>query len=252
MDAAAPTTGLPAAPAKPRPVTPPASREEAPTARGAVEPHANERGSLPSAATSVRITGGTSRLNPALASGYQQLLAGDLDAARVSYEQALKADPHNVDALNALATLASRDGQTDRAQSLYVRALTADPKNATALAGLIGLSPQVDPVQAESRLKSALSGLQDDPAQVATVQFALGNLYAAQRRWNEAQHAYFQAYAADAGNPDYHYNLAVSLDHLQQTRLAVQFYQSALAAANARPAAFDRAQIQARLNELQR
>jgi tetratricopeptide (TPR) repeat protein len=41
-----------------------------------------------------------------------------------------------------------------------------------------------------------------------TLNFALGNLYAQQGRWNDAQQAYFRAFAGDGDNPDYQFNLA--------------------------------------------
>jgi uncharacterized protein HemY len=82
-------------------------------------------------------------------------------------------------------------------------------------------------------------------------QFALGNLYAGQGRWHEAQQAYFRAYSGEPDNPDYQFNLAVSLDQLRQPRLAAQYYQGALKAAETRHAAFDRTQAATRLRELQ-
>lgn len=68
---------------------------------------------------------------------------------------------------------------------------------------------------------------------------------------SEAQQAYFQAYAADPENPDFIFNVAVSLDQLRKSKLATQYYQMALSAAEARPAGFDRAQVENRLHELQ-
>ena len=61
--------------------------------------------------------------------------------------------------------------------------------------------------------------------------FTLGNQYAQQGRWAEAQQAYFRAYAGDPENPDFAYNLAVSLDQLHQTKLALEYYRRALALA---------------------
>ncbi|MGB5011473.1 MAG: tetratricopeptide repeat protein, partial [Candidatus Dechloromonas phosphoritropha] len=78
-----------------------------------------------------------------------------------------------------------------------------------------------------------------------------GNLYSRQNRWSEAQQVYFNAVAADPDNPDYLFNLAVSLDHLRQPKLAAQHYRLALDAAQRRPAAFDSDRVQLRLAELQ-
>ena len=98
-----------------------------------------------------------------------------------------------------------------------------------------------------SRLKTLLAA----QPQSAELNFTLGNLYARQRRWAEAQQAYFNAVAADADNPDYLFNLAVSLDQLRKPRPAAQHYRLALEAAARRPAAFDGEQVRRRLAELQ-
>ena len=102
-----------------------------------------------------------------------------------------------------------------------------------------------------SRLKTALGNQPDSP----DLYFALGNLYAQQSRWSEAQQAYFRAYAGDPDNADFLFNLAVSLDHLHQNKLAAQYYQMALKTAEAngstRPVSFDRIQVRARISELQ-
>jgi hypothetical protein len=92
------------------------------------------------------------------------------------------------------------------------RALEIDPRNASALAGLAGLSENARPEVLESRL---LRDLAEQPGSAA-LQFMLGNLYAAQGRWGDAQAAYFEAHRLDPGSADIAYNLAVSLDHLGQ------------------------------------
>jgi uncharacterized protein HemY len=85
----------------------------------------------------------------------------------------------------------------------------------------------------------------------APLNFALGNLYAKQARWNEAQQVYFNAVAGDTENPDYLFNLAVSLDQMRQPKLAAQHYRLALDAAERRPAAFDRERLLKRMSQLQ-
>ena len=175
-------------------------------------------------------------------------MSGNLSAARSDYEQVLRNDPRNTDALDGMAAISLSQGQTEAAESYYRRALEVDPKDATAQAGLINLLGSADPLQAESRLKILAASQPEAHAAL----FALGNLYASQDRWRDAQQAYFRAYTADADNPDYQFNLAVSLDHLRQSRLALQYYQSALTAVAAgRPASFDRNQAAARVRELQ-
>jgi tetratricopeptide (TPR) repeat protein len=77
-------------------------------------------------------------------------------------------------------------------------------------------------------------------------------LYAEQGRWGEAQQSFFRAFSADPANPDYLFNLAVSLDQMRQPKTALQYYEKALAAADARPATFERSQVSERVRALQR
>jgi tetratricopeptide (TPR) repeat protein len=85
--------------------------------------------------------------------------------------------------------------------------------------------------------------------QADAVHFALGNLYTQQSRWAEAQQSYFRAYSNAPGNADYVFNLAVSLDHLNQSKLALDYYQRALTQPG--PTNFDKSSVQTRIKELQ-
>lgn len=194
----------------------------------------------------IRVSRGVQQVDPDLSAGYRRFQAGDLSGARKSYEQALRNDPRNVDALNGLAAISAHEGRSAEAQQYYLRALEADPQDATAQSALTLLGESGDPVQTESRLKLLLARQPDAHA----ARFALGNLYASQRQWHEAQQAYFDAHAADPENPDYLFNLAVSLDQLNQPRLALEFYRKALVAASGRPAAYPRDQAESRVREL--
>lgn len=187
------------------------------------------------------------QIYPAVARGYAAFMNGDYAAARREYEAALRADPRSIDALNGMAATAQRSGLTEQAEAYWTRALDVDPKDATAQAGLLALRGPGDPVNAETRLKSIAAAQPDAGA----AHFALGNLYARENRWQEAQQAYFRAYTTDPENPDYLFNLAVSLDQLRQPRLALQYYQNALSAADRRPIAFNREQVATRVRMLQ-
>ncbi len=218
----------------------PAAARPAPTAAApaaAVEPE-----------SPIRITTSRLKLNPQIASAYQSFQSGDLAKAQRDYQQVLKNEPKNIDALHGLAAINLRQGKFEEAENLYLHILEADPKDSAAQVGLIGLRGQVNPTQSESRLKNLLAGQPESP----TLNFTLGNLYAQQGRWNDAQQAYFRAYTGDSENPDYQFNLAVSLDQLRQPRLALKYYQGALAAATQRPAAFDRNQVAGRVSDLQK
>jgi Tfp pilus assembly protein PilF len=195
----------------------------------------------------IRISAAPQKANPLFEQAYQAFNNGDIDLAQAAWQKILRADPKNGDALHGLAAVAQRRGQPDRAADYFLRAIEADPKDALAISGLIALRGQADAQQTESRLKNLLAEQPDSPH----LNFVLGNLLARDGRWADAQQAYFKAHVADPGNPDYLFNLAVSLDQLRQARLAAQYYNQAIGAAAQRPAGFDPAQAAARLKALQ-
>jgi tetratricopeptide (TPR) repeat protein len=178
------------------------------------------------------------------------LAQGDSTQAAAQFLALLAADPHHLEALLGLADIALRQDKGAEAWRYYQAALNAHPQDARAQTGILGLAAaagQVDASMLESRLKTLIA----EAPQAATPHFALGNLFAAQGRWQEAQNAYFEACRRDRTNPDFRFNLAVSLDVLNQPRLAAEQYRAALAAAAGAPANFAAPAVQARLAALQ-
>lgn len=203
--------------------------------------------SAPESGIKFRRDADDTRLDPLLASAYQAFMAGDTGRAENDYRKALQQTPNNRDALLGLAAVAAKRGQAQEAATHYLRVLQLDPRDAAAQAGLIGLRGYADPTLSESRLKTLLAQQPD----AGYLHFALGNLYAYQARWPEAQEAYFNALHGDAGNADYAFNLAVSLDHLDQRKPALVYYQRALTLVKERSASFDSEQLKKRIHELQ-
>lgn len=188
-------------------------------------------------------------IEPGVAAGYAALAEGNVEAARDHYARALAADATNRDALLGMATIALRGGSTNAAQGLYQRVLEIYPRDPYASAQLSALRSGSDAAGAESRVKSLLAN-ESDRASAAPLHFALGNQMAAQGRWPEAQQAYFNAFAAEPDNPDYCFNLAVSLDQIRQPKLAFEHYARALELAQKRRPGFDVARAKARLDQL--
>lgn len=240
---AAPAT--PAATAK-RPAAPPAAARlrPAPAAPRVASPRPRS-----AAATSLVTSRPPPRVHPGVASGYAAYQAGDMERARAGYEQALRDEPGNRDALLGLAAVETHAQQFAAAESVYRRLLLADPRDPFAHAGLLSLRAQrIDPVAAESRVKGLLAV---DPGE-SVLHFSLGNQYAQQGRWAEARQAYGQAAAMDPENPDYAFNLAVSLEHMRLPQPALQQYRRALALALQRTASFDASAAQSRVQQLAR
>jgi len=250
----APQAAQPAAPAAPQGATTPPASSDRPAPPAQKQDAVREavaallRENAP-AAPDVRFAATPRepvRVAPAVAEGYKALAAGDDAAARKAYGAALAIDATNLDALLGMATVEARAGNRLLAASYYGKALDVDPRDATARAGLAALATREQPEGLESQLRSDLARSPASPQ----LHFALGNLLASQNRWNEAQVEFFDAYRLDPANADLAYNLAVSLDHLRQDKLAAEYYDRALKGARASGAQFDAAQAARRLAQL--
>ena len=255
---------LPAPPPQPAPATPQPVQGAAPSQpSAALPPPATLPTQRPQAArlaqrlapgpapapAEVNVARAAPSVHPMVEAGYSAYRAGDLARARAEYQRVLAEEPGNRDALLGVAAVDVRAGRYEAAEGVYQRLLQADPRDAQAQAALIALrGGRVEPIAAESRLKSLLAS---DPGAYA-LNFTLGNQLAQQGRWAEAQQEYFKAFAAEPDNADFAYNLAVSLDHLRQGKLALEYYQRAIMLAKARGASFDLPAAERRAAQLAR
>ncbi|MBV2235816.1 MAG: tetratricopeptide repeat protein [Sterolibacterium sp.] len=178
------------------------------------------------------------------------LQQGDLKMAYMAFRRVLAAEADNRAALHGLAEIALSQNQTDIARNYWQRALQADPQDLRAEIGLISLQARQAPQAAEARLQALLAEQTKAASGSAPLHYALGNLYANQLRWPEAQAAFLQSYQHDPEHPDYLFNLAVSCEQLQQTQQARRFYQLALDAAGQQSASFNLQQARQRLQAL--
>lgn len=184
-------------------------------------------------------------LDPLLQQAYQGYLNGEFDLAVAKYLQVLQHDARNQDALLGLATIAQHRGAMQIAMAYYADVLTIDPHNPLANAGL---SAFANGNERESQLKNWLHEQPDS----ASLHAALGNHYAAEARWSEAQQAYFNAYRLAPDDAEVAFNLAVSLEQLGQGKLAVPYYQRALQLDVGKHADIQRAQLTQHIEALQR
>ena len=159
-----------------------------------------------------------------LTEAYAALNTGNLDASQRLYNQVLRSEPANIDALLGLAAIATQQGNNEEATRRYLKILELDPRHALAQAALVGMLGRADPQSAETRVKQLIAR---EPA-AAYLHFALGITYVDQKRWPDAQQSFFQAHQLQPDNPDYAFNLAVALEHIGQPKTALNFYRRAL------------------------
>ena len=213
------------------------------------EPAQQQRSSDPAnSKTAIRIrrkTGNT-RNTQNLQRAYRAYQRGDMKTARQVYQLVLKRLPRNRDALLGLAAVALSDGKPAQARTYYQQLLELNPADPLVRRALIDLQDDASE-QTTSQIKYWLQTDDDDPA----LQFVLGNRFASNAQWSKAQQAYFHAYTGQPDNADYAFNLAVSLDRLNQPQLAIRYYRIALKNAAMSRATFDRRSAQQRLQTLE-
>ncbi len=199
-----------------------------------------------SASISVTKSQAQSGVNPTLMSAYEAYTAGKDSQAQKLYKQVLQRDIHNVDALLGMGAIAQRQGRAADANGWYGKVLEVEPRNNIARAALMDNQPQGNEQNNESHLKNMLAKQPDD----ANLHAALGNLYAEQNQWPAAQQAYFDAYRYHA-SADNAFNLAVSLDQMGKSKLALPYYQRALTLAQTGTNGIDIAALEARIAAIQ-
>lgn len=191
---------------------------------------------------------GRSPLAQALQEGYRALRRGDLMAARRHYREAVELGPSNRDARLGAAAVAQRQGNAAAAIEHYRKVLADHPRDPYARSGLASLESTGDPRRIESELKTLLK---QEPNAHA-LRYALGNLYAREDRWSQAQSAYFEAFRTAPKEADYAFNLAVALDRLGQREAAVKYYGEALDLAGDGSASFPLESARSRMESLSR
>lgn len=189
-----------------------------------------------------------SRVNPDLMAAYRAFNASDDAGAQELYRKVLRSDIRNIDALLGMASIAQRQGRNQDAMGWYGKVLELEPRNSIAQAAMANTISQADPVSTESRIKNLLA---QQPA-AAHLHEALGNIYAERNQWPAAQQSYFEAHRLEPVNPEYAFNLAISLDQLGKPSLALEYYKKTLELIQRTSnTTIDRNQLESRISQLQ-
>jgi len=227
--------------ARPRqPVRPrPAAR-----AKAAPDAHANSE-EIASGEVQISRSRRPHPIDATLSEAYAAFQAGNLELAAKLYNSARVIDPARRDTLLGLGAVALKRGDLPRAYEFYAEVLKRNPDDPVASAAIFNMT-EAEGEGGAARLRLLLDGHAD----AAYLHAALGNWYARRQRWPDAQQAYFDAARLDGANPDYVFNLAVSLDHMGQGSAAATYYEKSLALRAQRSAGFNAQAAQARLSAL--
>ncbi len=171
---------------------------------------------------------------------------GDYVNASILYKKVLRRESNNHDALLGLGAIAIQQNAIEQAQQYYFKLLKLNPEDPDAIAALSSMDPSGQSEFNELKIKELL----ERNPKSAPLNFALGNFYVKQKKWNEAQKAYFNAWVYERTNPSYSFNLAVSLDHLGKLREAKKFYEKSLYLAGETNAGFSKRSVKKRLQQI--
>jgi uncharacterized protein HemY len=141
-----------------------------------------------------------------------------------------------------------QQNDVESARDIYIKLLERDPRDPHAHAGLANIAQTTGASLSEAKLKQLIEYRPED----SHLQFALGNVYVQKKSWPEAQQAFFNAWKADSNNPDYAYNLAVSLDQLGKHSEAKAYYEDSLKLAAGKNISFSSDAVKDRLVYLAR
>jgi Flp pilus assembly protein TadD len=178
---------------------------------------------------------------------FNALQANQIEKADRIYQQVLRQNPDLRDALLGAAATATSLGNFNQAMKHYQQRLAAAPNDTYARAGLLGLASSAT---SRASIQSELNALLVENPQSAQLHFVKGVSLASANEWRNAQSAFYEAYSLDNKNPDYAFNLAVSLDHLRQPSLARVYYERALQLGSNRKTHFEFAAAERRISEL--
>jgi tetratricopeptide (TPR) repeat protein len=160
-----------------------------------------------------------------VAAGYDALIRGSYDTALGFYDAALKDEPTSVLALLGRGAALQKLGRGQEAQSSYEQVLKIDSQNREALSNLTTIVAERSPQDALTRLLE----LEKDYPTFSPIKAQIGLTYAKSGSMAPAVDYFRRALVLSPETVMYHYNLALVLDHLGRREQAVASYERVLA-----------------------
>lgn len=156
---------------------------------------------------------------------YNALVNGDYDTSIGFYDRALKDEPNSVLALLGRAAALQKLRKLEAAQAAYNQVLKLDPENREALSNLTVILAENAPAEAVTKLLE----MEKQYPSFSPVKAQLGLAYAKQGMMTPALESLRRAIALSPESLMYQYNLALVLDHMSLSAQAVSAYEKVLA-----------------------
>ena len=166
-------------------------------------------------------------MDETLLQAYNALISGQISAAIRMYKDVLAVEPHNIDALFGLATGYHRNYETAQARKIYVEILEMDPNHKQALNNFLVLVADQAPEDALIELQK----LERINPQFSPVSAQIGMIYLKMGQTVQAEQYLRRALKLSPTNTVYLYNLAIVVDKLGKTDMAIALYKKILNAA---------------------
>lgn len=198
-----------------------------------------------SAGVSIRVSTPQLDSTTELERAYESLMGGDTEVAIRIYQDLLRRNPGNEEALFGLAATYHRTGQIENARPLYGRLLAQNPQHREALNNFLMLVANESPREALTelaQLENRNPSYSPIPAQMGIIYDRLGEPEVARSKM-------LRAIELSPENWTYKYNLAVMLDRRQAYADAAAIYREIIdASLQGEPMSMDMKALQARLN----
>ncbi len=164
-----------------------------------------------------------------VSNGYNALVRGAYDMALDFYERALREEPNSVLAMLGRGAALQKQGKAEDARVAYEQVLKVDPANREALSNLTTLLVERSPNEALGKLQD----LEKLYPGFSPIKAQIGLTYAKLGAMNEALDYLNRATRLSPETVMYQYNMALVLDHLGRSAQAVSVYETVLASLSA-------------------
>lgn len=146
------------------------------------------------------------------------------EAAAEMYDKLYAMNPRDGRILMGRAILLQKTGQGERAVEAYEEVLKSDPSNTDAVVNLAGLIRKQYPAEALSKLLDMKAQYPNNVSVLAQ----LGVAYADSGNFEDAYRSLSQASLLEPQNPQHYYNMAVIAERLRDSGKAISLYEKAL------------------------